>query len=248
LAAQLRRARQPPTPISNSLDDLSLRRNESNGREEKFVKMKNSILFSTVKPEGLNSVIKKEKLDQKIPDQLQKKAGISRQGSADEDEDDDDDDESESKTTRSSKNVLPQDNLDPKRLRSYSFDHILYDAKPEESLRKTITGCEERKNGPSKSKFYQSRKRHLNLVDDEKNIQIASYLYSEKSLDENEELFGEMLQKKGNKSLQTLCMICETNLSNTIISPCGHSGICFQCLEAMVATERSHCHYCRQVE
>lgn len=42
-----------------------------------------------------------------------------------------------------------------------------------------------------------------------------------------------------------MCLICEQNMANSIIYPCYHSKVCYDCCLNMLGWQYSKCHYCR---
>lgn len=56
---------------------------------------------------------------------------------------------------------------------------------------------------------------------------------------------GEEGEREENK-LHAMCIICEQKKANSIIYPCFHSKVCYECCLNMLGWQYSKCHYCRQ--
>jgi len=43
------------------------------------------------------------------------------------------------------------------------------------------------------------------------------------------------------------CYICQENIADCIFQPCGHGGVCFECVSSMLNHENDTCPFCRNV-
>ena len=48
-------------------------------------------------------------------------------------------------------------------------------------------------------------------------------------------------------SKESLCKICQERLSDCMIQPCGHGGVCYKCMEDMLKYHKETCPFCREV-
>jgi hypothetical protein len=62
-----------------------------------------------------------------------------------------------------------------------------------------------------------------------------------------EDKLEEMIDKDKTLNHVKPCIICDSKLPDSILEPCNHGGMCYNCCEALLSRHNAQCPFCRQV-